>query len=157
MTFREIYRNVIRICQIFLVQVRHCSTCVSKIFCFVIVFISMISITCFCQFWTETYFFNGNINGNFLLLFWFAKIDALSILQWSILLHKCFSWFNGSNVTFKGQLNKDQFVKRTHSNEYGFRNVQILKIELALTNDSLKKWPTNFAMNMDSEKRKLDF
>ena len=128
---------MIWICQIFLVQVRHCSTCVSKIFCFVIVFISMISITCFCQFWTETYFFNGN----FLLLFWFAKIDALSILQWSILLHKCFSWFNGSKVTFKGQLHQDQFVKRTYGNEYGLRKAQILKIELALSNDSMKKWP----------------
>ena len=127
------------ICQIFLVQVRHCSAFVSNIFCFVIVFIF---ITCFCQFWTETYFFNGN----FLLLFWFAKIDALSILQWSILLHKCFSWFNGSKVTFKGQLHQDQFVKRTYGNEYGLRKAQILKIELALSNDSMKKWPTVYSI-----------
>ena len=48
-------------------------------------------------------------------------------------------WFDGSKVTFKGQLEQDQFVKRTHVNENGFRNARILKIELALTNNSLKK------------------
>ena len=41
-----------------------------------------------------------------------------------------------------GQLPKfeeDQFVKRSYFNEYDLRNAQILEIELALSNDSLKK------------------
>ena len=39
-------------------------------------------------------------------------------------------WFQ-SNL--QRPIRKDQFVKRTHVNENGFRNARILKIELALT------------------------
>ena len=42
---------------------------------------------------------------------------------------------------FKGQFEKDQFVKRTLVYHNGFRNVQILRIELALSDNISKKRP----------------
>ena len=68
MAFWEIYRNLIWICQIFLVQVRHCSALVSKNFCFVIVFMFL-----------SVFELRHTSSLEFFLLLWFAKIDALSI------------------------------------------------------------------------------
>ena len=74
-----------------------------KNFCFVIVFKLFVSLN---MVWTETDFFIGNF-----LLFWFVKIDSLSILQvehWfnQFLLKNRFPWFDGSKKPSKVNLRK---------------------------------------------------
>ena len=45
---------------------------------------------------------------------------------------------------YKGQFEENQFVKTTSVCQNGLKNAQILKIELALSNNYLKKRPKGY-------------